>query len=98
MPRISFLRAAACFALITAASLVARSAWAAADTWTGATNAMGTGTNWTGTNTPPTSGDSWVFGTAGAGGLDLNNNLTTTGTSWNVAGISPLDAVRLRHS
>ncbi len=40
--------------------------------------------SWSGGNTPPISGDSLLFGTAGAGGLLLNDNLTNV--AFNVAG------------
>jgi len=56
---------------------------AATVTWTGATNAWNVGTNW---SALPVSGDALVFGSAGAGGLMLNNNLTTAGFS--VAGMT----------
>jgi hypothetical protein len=55
-------------------------------TWTGGTSgSWGTAGNWGGTVTlPPISGDSLVFGTAGAGGTTLTDNLTT-GSSFNIA-------------
>jgi autotransporter-associated beta strand protein len=56
------------------------------DIWTGASNTFSTAGNWTGTNAPPVSGDSLVFGAAGAGGFFLNNDLTSA--SFNVAGIT----------
>ncbi len=56
---------------------------AATVTWTGATNAWNVGTNW---SALPVSGDALVFGSAGADGLLLNNNLTTAGFS--VAGMT----------
>jgi autotransporter-associated beta strand protein len=56
------------------------------DTWTGASNTFSTGGNWSGTNTPPVSGDSLVFGAAGAGGVLLNDNLTSG--LFSVAGIT----------
>ena len=59
---------------------------AAVATWTGATAEWNAAGNWSGTNTPPLSGDSLVFGAAGAGGTALNNNLTSAGFS--VAGIT----------
>ena len=50
------------------------------DLWTGAAgdNDWNTGGNWavTSSNTPPAAGDTPVFGTQGAGGLTLNNNIT----------------------
>ena len=51
---------------------------AGTDTWVGNTDAnWNTAANWTtsGGSTPPTSGDSLVFGAAGASGLTLNNNI-----------------------
>ena len=58
------------------------------DTWTGVTNTWNTLGNWTtgSANKPPISGDSLIFGAAGVGGLDLNNNLTSS--SFNIAGIT----------
>ena len=56
---------------------------AATVTWTGATSAWNVGTNW---SALPVSGDALVFGSAGADGLLLNNNLTTAGFS--VAGMT----------
>jgi len=53
---------------------------AGTDTWVGNTDAnWNTAANWTtsGGSTPPTSGDSLVFGAAGASGLTLNNNITS---------------------
>jgi fibronectin-binding autotransporter adhesin len=61
-------------------------AHAATETWVGSATAWATGGNWTGPNLPPVSGDSLVFATSGAGGPDLNNNLTTS--SFNLAGIT----------
>lgn len=59
---------------------------AAVETWVGGTNLWDTAGNWSGTNTPPQSGDSLVFGAAGAGGLNLNNDYTTS--AFNLAGIT----------
>ena len=68
-------------------SLTSRAAAATGiDTWVGATSAWSSGANWGGTNTPPASADSLVFAAAGAGGLNLNDDLTST--SFNVAGIT----------
>ncbi len=67
--------------------LAAHSLPAATETWTGATsNNWNDGSNWTGTNLPPVSGDALVFGVAGAGGLLLNNDLTSA--SFSIAGIT----------
>lgn len=63
-----------------------QSAGAAIETWTGATTTWNTAGNWTGTNLPPVSGDSLVFGVAGAGGTTLNNDLTSA--AFTVAGIT----------
>ena len=67
---------------ITALAVVALSTVSAlaagTDTWVGNTDAnWNTAANWTtsGGSTPPTSGDSLVFGAAGASGLTLNNNI-----------------------
>ena len=68
-----------------ATMLTGPSAQAAAITWDGATNTWNTNTNWLG-GVLPVSGDSLIFGTAGAGGLLLNNDLTSG--SFNVAGIT----------
>jgi hypothetical protein len=57
------------------------------DTWTGATDNTWAGSNWTGSNNPPISGDSLVFGAAGAGGTTLTDNLMTPAT-FTVAGIT----------
>ena len=59
-----------------------------ADTWSGATAAWNTAANWTSgsINKPPMSGDSLVFGVAGAGGLNLNNDLTSG--SFSIAGLT----------
>jgi autotransporter-associated beta strand protein len=45
-------------------------------TWSGATNTWNTNTNWVGSALPVTT-DSLFFGAPGAGGLSLNNNLTS---------------------
>lgn len=66
-------------------SLVTRTQ-AAIETWTGATTTWNTAGNWSGTNLPPVTGDSLVFGTAGAGGTALNNDLTSA--AFTVAGIT----------
>jgi autotransporter-associated beta strand protein len=60
-----------------AALLASQLVQAATETWTGATNTWNTSGNWSGTNLPPISGDSLIFGAAGAGGLNLNNDLTS---------------------
>lgn len=65
------LSLAACF------SFGVQSARAATETWTGATATWNSAGNWTGTNLPPISGDSLIFGAAGAGGTTLNNDLTS---------------------
>ena len=67
--------------------LAAPAAHAAVDTWAGTTsNAWNVNTNWNPT-VLPVSNDSLVFGSAtGAGGLLLNDNLTSA--SFNVAGIT----------
>ncbi len=59
---------------------------AATETWSGGNVFWNTSSDWTGTNLPPLSGDSLVFGAAGAGGLYLNNNLTSS--AFNIAGIT----------
>lgn len=82
--RLAFLALAAAAGLAQSPSARAANG---PDTWTGATNAWSTGTNWSGTNTPPISGDSLVFGTAGAGGTTLLDDLMTPST-YNVAGIT----------
>ncbi len=81
-------RASFTLALIFAALLASGriDAGAAVISWTGATNAFLTPGNWSGNNTPPISGDSLVFGGAGAGGLLLNNNLTNG--SFGIAGMT----------
>ncbi len=68
--------------------LASHSAQAAngADTWTGESATWNTAGNWTGTNTPPISGDSFIFGAAGTGGLLLNNDLTSS--AFSIAGIT----------
>ncbi len=58
---------------------------AATITWSGATNGWSTNTNWAG-GVLPASGDSLVFDVTGAGGLSLNNNLTSS--VFNIAGIT----------
>ena len=67
-------------------ALLSHSALSATETWTGATNTWNTAGNWAGTNLPPISGDSLIFGAAGAGGLNLNDNLTSG--AFNLAGIT----------
>ena len=67
-------------------SLGMQSAQAATETWTGATTTWNTAGNWTGTNLPPISGDTLIFGAAGAGGASLNNDLTSA--AFTVAGIT----------
>ena len=66
-------------------SLVTRTQ-AATETWTGATTTWNTAGNWSGTNLPPVTGDSLIFGAAGAGGTALNNDLTSA--AFTVAGIT----------
>ena len=64
--------------LVTAAMLVfafATTSWAATDTWLGNTSANWADNNWTGGNSPPLTGDSLVFASAGSSGTTLNNNL-----------------------
>jgi len=58
---------------------------AATITWSGATNGWGTNTNWVG-SVLPASGDSLIFDVAGAGGLSLYNNLTSS--VFNLSGIT----------
>ena len=79
-----------CAATVTAVALVilcAATPAYAQRTWTGSNdNAWGTAANWGGTL--PTTNTALVFGSGtGSGGLLLNNNLTT-GTGWNVNGIT----------
>ena len=69
--RLSFPLASA-----VAALLAAPFAQAANITWSGATNTWNTNTNWVG-SVLPVSNDSLFFDAAGAGGLSLNNNLTS---------------------
>jgi len=60
------------------------------DTWLGNTTgaAFAVGANWSpATNTPPASGDSLVFGSAGTAGSTLSDNLMTSGT-FTLAGIT----------
>ena len=66
--------------LLMATLALPEAAQAATETWSGVTNeAWNTSGNWTGTNLPPISGDSLVFTSAtGAGGLNLNNDLTNS--------------------
>lgn len=71
---------------LAAISPLVTSTQAATETWTGATATWNTAGNWTGTNLPPLSGDSLVFGAAGAGGTALNNDLTSA--AFTVAGIT----------
>ncbi len=59
---------------------------AATETWVGTTNLWNNAANWSGLNLPPASNDSLVFGAAGAGGLNLNNDLTNG--SFNLAGLT----------
>ena len=63
-------------AIILAGALAGPAALAASLTWTGGTNSLNSATNWVG-NVTPTSGDSFIFGSAGAGGLLLNNDLAS---------------------
>jgi fibronectin-binding autotransporter adhesin len=79
-----------CAATVTSIALVilcAATPAFAQQTWTGSSdNAWGTAANW-GVSLPTTS-TALVFGSGtGSGGLNLNNNLTT-GTGWNVNGIT----------
>jgi autotransporter-associated beta strand protein len=74
------------FIALALVGLAANSAQAATETWTGATDTWNTAGNWSGTNLPPISGDSLIFGAAGAGGTTLNNDLTSA--AFNVAGIT----------
>ena len=88
--RARFIKRAFAAAAISTVALLGSHAQAAngADTWTGASATWNTGGNWTGANTPPISGDSLVFGAAGAGGTTLTDNLTTGTSTWTVAGIT----------
>ena len=72
-------------ALILAGVLSGPAAQAAILTWSGGTNTLSTASNWVGSPTP-TSGDSFTFGTAGAGGLLLNNDLANG--AFDIAGIT----------
>src|ERR1700722_15828051 len=63
-----------------------RSVKAATDTWTDATSNFNSA-SWTGGNAPPQSGDSLVFGAAGAGGVAITDDLMTAAT-FNIAGIT----------
>lgn len=78
-----------CAATVTSFALVilcAATPAFAQQTWTGTNdNAWGTAANW---SALPTTSTALVFGSGtGSGGLLLNNNLTT-GTGWNVNGIT----------
>ena len=85
--RIAVTTALSALALTLLLSLAASPVMAATETWLGASGAaMATGANWKGTDTPPNSGDSLVFATSSASGLDLNNNLTSS--SFNIAGMT----------
>jgi fibronectin-binding autotransporter adhesin len=66
--------------------LATQSTHAATETWSGATATWNTAGNWTGTNLPPISGDSLIFGAAGAGGTSLNNDLTSA--AFTIAGMT----------
>ena len=86
----SFLRFCLLLAVGGGLTLSSQPVQAASDTWNlaGTTIIWSDSNNWAGTNTPPTplSGDSLVFATSGAGGVNLNNNLTTS--SFNLGGIT----------
>ena len=71
-----FFRCSLPLATALVALLSASSAQAANITWSGATNTWNTNTNWVG-SALPLSNDSLFFGAPGAGGLSLNNNLTS---------------------
>ena len=65
------------FLLLAGSGLLAvPSADAANITWSGATNTWNTNTNWVG-SVLPVSNDSLFFDAPGAGGLSLNNDLTS---------------------
>ena len=82
------LRACLLLAVGVGLALSGPSARAAVDTWSSSATSLtwNTGTNWSGTDLPPAPGDSLVFATSGAGGVNLNNNLTSS--SFNIAGIT----------
>ncbi|MEI6605367.1 MAG: autotransporter-associated beta strand repeat-containing protein [Verrucomicrobiota bacterium] len=75
-PRYSIRRILPFPAIILAGVIAATSAQAATQTWSGASNNLSLSTNWVGSPTLA-SGDSFIFGTAGVGGLLLNNDLTS---------------------
>jgi len=66
-----------CTGLLLLGQATAVKAAVGKDTWTGGagTAVWADAANWTGANTPPTTGDTPVFGAVGAGGATLNNNL-----------------------
>ena len=70
--------------LAGAAMLAGPAAQAATLTWEGTANNLALNTNWVGSPTM-TSGDSFIFGLAGAGGLLLNNDLTA---AYNIGAIT----------
>ena len=84
-PRHSFRRILPLPAIILVGALAACAAQAATLTWSGAANNLAGAGNWVGSPTP-TSGDSLIFGVAGAGGLLLSNDLAA-GT-FNIGGIT----------
>ena len=83
-PRYSIRRILPFPAIILTGVIAATSAQAATQTWSGAANNLALSTNWLGSPTLA-SGDSFIFGTAGAGGLQLNNDLTS---AFSIAAIS----------
>ena len=78
--------ATAILSLLALGALGGGAVRAAVVSWIGASDSFSAAGNWTGTNAPPISGDSLVFGAAGAGGVLLNNNLTSG--SFDLAGIA----------
>ena len=59
---------------------------AATETWLGGTSSWSAPGNWAGANSTPQNGDSLVFGAAGAGGVNLTNDLTNS--SFSIAGVA----------
>lgn len=70
---------------VLATHLSGPTARAASLTWNGGTNSLSSASNWVG-GVAPASGDSFVFASAGAGGLLLNNDLASG--AFDVGGIT----------
>ena len=70
---------------VLATQLSGPTAQAASLTWNGGTNSLNSASNWVG-GVAPVSGDSFVFASAGAGGLLLNNDLASE--AFDIGGIA----------